>query len=124
MTSIRTTCITAALCALAWAAQAQPNPGCGPGAGASAAGANCPAGRMPGGRGAARWGDGTTPGWRMMSEAERREHATQMRGFKSYEECKAYADKHHEQMVARAKERGRNPPAQPRRDPCAALKPN
>lgn len=40
----------------------------------------------------------------------------------SYDECKAYMDQHHRQMVERAKEKGRTVPAQPRRDACAGLK--
>ena len=46
-----------------------------------------------------------------------------MVGFKSYEECRAYMDEHHKDMVARAKERGINAPAAPRRDGCSGLKP-
>ena len=88
---------------------------------ASGATMNCPAGPGTGAR--ARWGRSQTPGWAMMSESERQQHANRMRDFKSYEECKAYADQHHEQMSARAKERGQSMPAQPRRDPCAGLKP-
>lgn len=72
---------------------------------------------------ATRWGRNQTPGWAMMTDAERREHAQRMRGFTSYDECKAYVDQHHDQMAARAKERGQSMPAQPRRDPCAGLKP-
>jgi hypothetical protein len=41
----------------------------------------------------------------------------------SQAECKAYMEQHHQEMVARAKEKGRTLPAQPRRDACAGLKP-
>jgi hypothetical protein len=58
----------------------------------------------------------------MMSEKERKEHREHMQGFKSYEGCKTYVDKHHEEMAARAKERGGKPLPQPRRDACAGLK--
>lgn len=68
------------------------------------------------------WGRDYTPGWSMMSEAERKEHREHMQGFKTYEECKAYRDKYHEQMAARMKERGGKPLPQPRRDACAGLK--
>ena len=57
-----------------------------------------------------------------MTPAERNEHRTQMRSAKSYEDCVALRDKHHEQMLARAKERGITMPAQPRRDACQGLK--
>lgn len=68
------------------------------------------------------WGRGVTPGWSMMSQHERDEHRDKMRSMKSWEECKAYQQEHHDHMMARAKERGANPPAQPRRDPCMGLK--
>ncbi len=102
---------------------AQPGPmagRCGPGTAASGPAANCPQGRGMGP--GARWGANDTPGWGMMSRAERDEHRDKLRSFKSYEECKAYVDKHHDLMVARAKEKGRTAPAQPRRDACAGLK--
>lgn len=59
----------------------------------------------------------------MMTPAERDAHRQRMSSMKSYDECKAYMDKHHEEMVARAKEKGGRPPASPRRDGCAGLKP-
>jgi hypothetical protein len=40
----------------------------------------------------------------------------------NYDDCKAYMDQHHQQMSARAKEKGQTVPAQPRRDACAGLK--
>jgi hypothetical protein len=58
----------------------------------------------------------------MMSEAERKEHREHMQGFKTYEECKSYMVKHHDEMAARVKERGGKPLPQPRRDACAGLK--
>ena len=76
-------------------------------------------GRM-GGPGA-RWGSDYTPGWALMTQAERNEHQERLRAMKTYEECKAYMDQHREQMAARAKERGGKLLAQPRRDPCAGL---
>lgn len=68
-----------------------------------------------------RWGDDYTPGWSMMSESERAEHRERMRGFTTYEDCRAYMAKQHERMAARATERGGNPPPQPRHDACAGL---
>ena len=58
----------------------------------------------------------------MMSPQERQEHQARMSSMKSYDECKAYRDEHHRQMVERAKSKGGNPPAQPKRDACGALK--
>jgi len=75
-----------------------------------------------GGRGAARYGSDYTPGWTLMSEQERNEHRDRMRSMKTYEECKSYQDQHHEQMAARAKERGGKALAMPRRDACGSLK--
>lgn len=57
-----------------------------------------------------------------MNPQERTEHRDRMRAMKSYDECKVYQDQHHEQMAARAKERGGKALPQPRRDPCAGLK--
>jgi hypothetical protein len=62
-----------------------------------------------------------TAGWALMTPKEREAHRQRMASFKSYEECKAYIDHHHEEMAARAKDAGRTMPAQPRRDPCASL---
>jgi hypothetical protein len=87
-------------------------PGMGPGMGATA----------PAAAGGARWGADDTPGWSLMSEPERNAHQDRMRAMKTYEECKAYADQHHEQMSARAKERGGQALAQAARDPCGRLK--
>lgn len=71
----------------------------------------------------AQWGMDYTPGWSMMTRAERNEHREHMRAFKTYEECTAYRDQVHEKMAARIKEKGGKPLAQPRRDACAGLKP-
>ncbi len=96
-------------------------PGPGPAAGASAP----RMGMGPGGgmmRGGPRWGSDYTPGWAMMNAKERDEHRAQMRAAKTEQECVALRDKHHEQMGARAKERGITMPAQPRRDACQGMK--
>ena len=58
----------------------------------------------------------------MMTEAERKDHQGKMRSMTNYEDCKAYMEQHHQQMTARAKEKGRTIPNQPRRDGCASLK--
>ena len=101
-------------------AMAQQGAGAGPGPGmGSGMGPGMGAGM---GAGVARWGSDDTPGWSMMTEQERKEHQDRMRAMKTYEECKAYADQHREQMSTRAKERGGQALAQARRDPCAGLK--
>lgn len=102
-------------------AQAQgPGPGAGPGPAASAPGMGPGGGRHMGGR----WGSRYTPGWSMMTPEERATHQQQMQAVKSYEECTALRDQHREQMAARAKDKGlAQPPAVPRRDACAALRP-
>ncbi len=108
------------------AAQPASAPGAGPcRAGASApAGTDCPRPMMRGGMGpGARWGQGYTFGWSMMSEAERQQHRDRLATLQTYDECRRTMDQHHDEMVARAKERGIAMPAQPRRDACAGLKP-
>lgn len=98
-----------------------PAPGRGPGA-ASAPGM----GMGPGGGMMRGWQGNrdNTPGWGMMSRAERDEHRQKMRSMTNADECKAYQDKHHAEMVERAKQRGLAAPAapMPRHDPCARLK--
>lgn len=100
----------------------------GAGAGGPAATPAMPASGMGMGPGMgaghmAQWGMDYTPGWSMMTRAERNEHREHMRSFKTYEECTAYRDQVHEKMAARIKEKGGKPLAQPRRDACAGLKP-
>jgi hypothetical protein len=63
-----------------------------------------------------------TPGWSMMTRAERAQHHEHMAGMKDHAQCSAYMAQHHAAMVERAKERGRTLPAQPRHDACAPLK--
>lgn len=111
--------IAAAALAAASAASAQPGPR-GPGWAASGASAPGP-GRMGGGMMGRRFGSDNTPGWGMMSPAERTAHRDRMWAFKTEGECRAYLDEHHKLMAERAKERGRSVPATPRRDPCAGL---
>jgi len=111
-----------------------PGPGGGPGAGPRGAGpgpgaasAPGPGGRMgmgPGGRRGPHAGADYTPGWAMMSPKEREEHRARMQGAKTYDECRALQQQHHDEMAARARERGVTAPlAKPRRDACAGLKP-
>ena len=106
---------------------AQPGSGKGPGPGTGPMGgpsASTPAaGPGPGGgRGMARSGSDYTPGWALMTQQERNQHRDRIRAMETYEACHAYQVQHHEQMAARAKERGAKALAQPRRDACASLK--
>lgn len=93
---------------------AEPTPGMGMGMGP---------GMRPGRGPSAQSGTDFTPGWSLMTRAERNEHRVHMRSMKTYEECKAYLDEHHEQMAARAKEKGGKALSKPRRDACAVVKP-
>lgn len=63
-----------------------------------------------------------TPGWSLMTPAERTEHRSRIAASRSYEECVSTMTQHRDQMVARATERGVPAPT-PRRDACASLKP-
>ena len=99
---------------------AQTGPGAGMGGGPGMQGAG--GAGMKGG-GGARWGTDFTPGWSLMTPAERTEHQTRMRSMKTSEECRAYVAQTHEQMAERAKANGGKPLSAPRRDPCAGLKP-
>ncbi|MGN6528240.1 MAG: hypothetical protein ACTHL8_17765 [Burkholderiaceae bacterium] len=92
-------------------------PGYGPGGGPGMRGGMMGGGMMRGGR----WGQDYTPGWTMMTPAERDDHRRTMASFRNYEDCKAYVDKVHTEMSARAQSRGRPMPATPRHDPCAGL---
>jgi hypothetical protein len=83
--------------------------------------ASAPGPGMGYGRGG-RWGADYTPGWSMMSEAERNEHRSRMQSAQTYDDCIAYRDQHHKLMAERAKERGQAMPAQPRHDACAGMK--
>jgi hypothetical protein len=122
-----------ALSAALWAsfALAQPAAGanamdgrCGHSAAASAAAADCPGGihKGHGMQHPMQGGQHKKSGSSMMSAAERRAHQDKLHSFKNYDECKAYMDEHHAQMMARAKAAGHTPPAMPMRDACAALK--
>ena len=108
-------------------AWAQSGAGMGPGPGASAPGKGKGKSMGPGmggGRGpGARAGADDTPGWAMMSPAERTEHINRMGSMKTLDDCKAYVQKHHEEMAARLKDKGAKVYAKPRLDPCAGLKP-
>lgn len=62
-----------------------------------------------------------TAGWQLMTQEERVEHRTKMRGFTDYAACKEYVDEHHKQMEQRAKEKGVTVPVM-RSNPCDRMK--
>ena len=70
------------------------------------------------------WGanQDNTRGWQLMTPAERTEHQTKMRGFKTYDECSAYQEEHHKQMEVRAKEKGVTLPAMEPHYGCGNMK--
>lgn len=45
-------------------------------------------------------------GWQFMTPEERVEHQRRMRGFDTYEDCKAYQAEHHARMAERARQAG------------------
>lgn len=121
---------------VAWSAGPEPDPADGPGPSASAPGTGPGAGMAaaasvhtdtgrrvarPGTQG--RWGEGTTPGWALMTAAERKEHRERMRAMQDFDECQAFMVQHREQIAIRARNRGITGLRAPRRDPCEAFKP-
>lgn len=122
MNVVRPALLLTLLCAAA-GAFAQPSMAERPCGAASAASASSPGCGGPAGHGPRARGKGAhTAEWRLMTPQERSEHAKRMAGFTNYDECKSYLDHHHEEMAARAKERGRALPAQPRHDACMHFK--
>jgi hypothetical protein len=125
MTPLRTITAAALVAAFALAASAQPRAAVPPSSSAAASGPQM--GMGMGGKGGGMHGRmradaNNTSGWSMMTPKEREEHRQHMMDAKSPDECKATMDKHHQQMVERAKERGVKAPGQPRRDMCAGMK--
>lgn len=117
--------VIAVLAAAATAAAAQGGPAetsgpCVEASGATSPGARCgPAGpyRMP------RYGGPRdTPGWPMMAPKERQAHRERMASFKTYAECRAYIDQHHQKMAERAKKRGVEMPTRVPSNACHWLK--
>lgn len=107
---------------VSFATSAQPGP-MASAPGASAPGPGKGAGMGPGARRGGMYGPKYTPGWSMMTEAERTEHRAKMQSFTHKADCQAYVAEHHAQMAERMKQQGGQPMPQPRRDPCANLKP-
>ena len=62
-----------------------------------------------------------TEGWAMMSAEERQQHQAAMRAVKTPEECQAMLDKHHAEMMARAKAKGQTTQEMSPRAACAPL---
>ena len=108
-------------------AQAGPGPGPGPGPRPQGPAVGAP-GQGPGpgqhaGRfGGAQWGQDFTPGWSLMTEAERNTHRERLRSMTSVEACQAYMAEHREKMAARAQQQGRKALGAARRDACAGLR--
>jgi hypothetical protein len=73
------------------------------------------------GGGRYRFQQDNTPGWTLMTPAERTEFQTKMRAAKTYDECKAILAEHHAVMEARAKEKGVTLNA-PRYNACDQMK--
>nr|WP_297355789.1 hypothetical protein [uncultured Caldimonas sp.] len=80
-----------------------------------------PGGPGPGRGPGPRWGHGFTSGWSMMTPAERDQHRDRVQSFKSYEECRAYMDEHHQQMLERARNQNLPMPGRPMHDGCQGL---
>lgn len=105
-------------------------PCCGPGYGPEPSPGGGPSGRGPmmggpgggGGpmMGAPRVGSDYTPGWSMMTPAERDEHRQRMFSAKTPEECRQIVEEHRKLMTERAKSRGIASMPGPRHDACAA----
>ena len=68
-----------------------------------------------------RAGPDNTYGWSMMTPQEREEHQKTMSDMKSPGDCKAYTDKHHQEMMDRARQHGTAMPGQPPHDMCEGL---
>jgi len=108
----RTLFFAASLAVFALTVSAQPKPGA---PGASDAGMGM-GGGMHGHAGA-----DNTYGWSMMTPQEQDAYQKKMMGMKSHDECKAYTDKHHQQMADRAKQRGTPMPVEPKHGMCEGL---
>jgi hypothetical protein len=53
-----------------------------------------------------RFNQDNTPGWSLMTPAERSAHQNKMWSAKTYDECKAIQTEHHAVIAARAKDKG------------------
>lgn len=96
------TLLALGLCALAGA-------GCAQGPGRMGMGPQGPGPRM---------GPDHTPGWHMMTQAERDEHHRRMLSARTPQECRQFMDEHRRLMQQRAGGRGMQMPPQ---DACAGM---
>lgn len=62
-----------------------------------------------------------TEGWSMMTAEERAHHQAAMRAVKTPAECQAMLDKHHAEMLARAKAKGQTTQEMSTHAACAPL---
>ena len=131
MKQVRLMVVTSVIALSAGCAFAQSASSAGTGRGSGPMGAR-PAASEPGKRPGAGMGFGggrhamrgeadTTLGWSLMTTQDGTQHREHMRAMKTQDECKTYVAQHHEEMAARAKERGVKALPMPRRDPCAGL---
>jgi len=109
MKALISTLAAAALAVASATAFAQGTPGYGPGGG-------------PGKGQGWRFNADNTSGWSLMTAEERTAHRDKMLSFKTYEECRAYQAGHHAAMAARAKDKGRALPSEPRQNACERMK--
>lgn len=110
--------VAAAILAAGAALAQQAAPPAGPG---TAAGPGPRDGHRPGV--GPRVGADFTPGWAMMSRAERDAHRQQMMGATSADDCRRIRDEHLKLMAERARERGMGNMPIGRRDACAKFAP-
>jgi len=83
-------------------------------ASAPASGASAP-------QGTPRYGNGFTPGWKIMTPEEQAAVAAAMGQMKTRGECVAYMDTNYKQMVERARQKGLPEVGSARRDLCNVL---
>jgi hypothetical protein len=68
-----------------------------------------------------RYGNGFTPGWKIMTTEEQAAVAAAMGQMKSRSECVTYMDANYKQMVERARQKGLPEVGNSRRDLCNVL---
>ena len=66
-------------------------------------------------------GPNYTPGWQMMTPAERDEHRNRMLNAKTADECRQIMAEHQQRMDERATAAGRGPMPHPHRDGCSGF---
>ena len=68
-----------------------------------------------------RWGAGYTPGWMLMTPAERKSFIQKMHAVKTMDECKALVDAQTQEVETPAKATGQHVPRKPRHAACGAF---